>query len=115
MSIYDKRIDCFKALRSADPVEYRETFAQCEHIIKPHGDVYPPFFPINNRSKCFARLIENQKSMQSQTGECEPNAEARLAGLQEWYRVAYMQCAAAIKPKVDMLPTEPHQSRQDEQ
>lgn len=108
MSFYEKRIDCFKELRDADPVAYRETFARCEYIIKPHGEPYRPLVPLNNRSKCFERLIDNQISTERVEEEYitvslaeghHHNAEVRLAGLQEWYRVAYMQCAAAIQPK----------------
>jgi hypothetical protein len=106
-SIYDKRIACFSKL-SADPVNYRETFNQCEHIIKPHGKPYNPWFPSNNRTKCFERLINNQKTTKYTDNEYitvsiyeggHNNGEKRLAGLQEEYRVNYMQCAAAIQPK----------------
>lgn len=112
-SIYDKRITCLNKLSAGGPTYY-ETFTQCEKLIKPHGSPYHPLFPLNNRTTCFERLIDNQKSTKQVDEEYitvslaeghHRNAEIRLAGLQESYRVMYMQCAAAIQPsKVDMVP-----------
>lgn len=109
-SIYDKRIACFNKLSALDkyPVNYRETFAKCEHIIKPHGKPYIPWFPINNRNTCFERLINNQKATKYTDDEYitvsiyeggHEHGERRLAGLQEEYRVIYMQCSDALQPK----------------
>lgn len=109
-SIYDKRIACFNKLSALEkePVAYHETFNQCEHIIKPHGKPYNPWFHINNRITCFERLINNQKTTKYTDDEYitvsiyeggHDNGEKRLAGLQEEYRVIYMQCAAVIQPK----------------